>query len=116
MEEENCCNDKLWISATSTDGINWTQSSSTKLVSGSGGSDYTAHYAGMTYGNNLFVFVGYYRHSPSTSYIWYSSDGASWQSKSTDFGTDCLGNETCNIDVVSGIAYGTLNISEYPAP
>ena len=53
-------------SSTSTDGINWTQSSSTKLVSSSGGSDYNAGRGELTFGNNLFVFVGYYRHSPST--------------------------------------------------
>ena len=103
-------------SSTSTDGINWSQSSTTKLASSSGGSTVNAHYADMVFGNGIFVFVGHYRHNPSTSYIWYSSDGASWQSKSTDFGTGCMGGGTCNIGAVSGIAYGIVNISEYPAP
>ncbi|MFL2809402.1 MAG: hypothetical protein ACJ0DG_10185, partial [bacterium] len=102
-------------SSTSIDGINWTQSSSTKLVSSSGGSgDHNAGRGKLTFGNNLFVFVGYYRHSPSTYYIWTSTDGASWTSVSTDFGDDGPG---CPCSRGGwGIAYGIVNISEYPAP
>jgi hypothetical protein len=101
-------------SSTSTDGINWTQSSSTKLVSSSGGSDYNAGRGELTFGNNLFVFVGYYRHSPSTYYIWTSTDGASWTSVNTNFGDDGPG---CPCSRGGwGIAYGIVNISEYPAP
>jgi hypothetical protein len=103
-------------SSTSTDGQNWTQSSSTKLVSSSGGGgDHNAGRGELTFGNNLFVFVGYYRHSPSTYYIWTSTDGASWTSVSTNFGTSCIGDSSCNRGGW-GIAYGTVNISEYPAP
>ena len=97
-------------SSTSTDGINWTQSSSTKLVSSSGGSDYNAGRGELTFGNNLFVFVGYYRHSPSTYYIWTSTDGASWTSVSTNFGDDGAG---CPCDRGGwGIAYGIVNTSD----
>ena len=65
--------------------------------------------------HNLFVFVGYYRHSPSTYYIWTSTDGASWTSVSTNFGTTIGMGCPCSRGGW-GIAYGTVNISEYTAP
>ena len=46
-------------SSTSTDGMNWTQFSSTKLVSSSGGGDdKDASMGDLTFGNGKFVFVG----------------------------------------------------------
>jgi len=67
----------------------------------------------MTFGNGKFIFVGEDRYS-STYYIWSSTDGASWTTVSTSFRNDGAGCP-CNRGGW-GIAYGTVDISEYPAP